>query len=303
MIQPATENIRLKSKQDSHILPRYYACAFFVCCVNFIPSFVRSKHGHSDDPIYYTAILWFCASFVLSLPLLVEFLLDMLAKATHPTVYNHHILDHSMGHGLLIASLFSSAIIVFGFNGTLFSHCFVLACQMLALTAIFGKLQVLGERNWRPLNVFPILLVFTGSQVLLTGSIVECLHDGETQCEVRHDLYIASVVLAVVAFLLHLNVSRSYRQELYKALFTKEGSDFFTTNRFSCLMLVSIVTVYMVVRMGVLYQHLGDFKIDLHELLQSHIVTQNVLASMAAILPGRMIRRMLILMKVRHAMP
>ncbi len=77
---------------------------------------VDSEVEYKEVPLPLT--YWFVSSFILSVPLILEFGLDTIVSFVYP-IYYHSILEHRFGRGLLLTSLGLPAVFLFGiyFNG------------------------------------------------------------------------------------------------------------------------------------------------------------------------------------------
>jgi hypothetical protein len=91
--------------------------------------------------------------------------------------------------------------------------------------------------------------------------------------------------------------AQKYFRELYKFFFTKGGSLFFDTNHTGCMILVLLLTVHYAFRIILMGRSLQYGFLSLNNTLLVRIIQHMFLTAFAAMLPGRMVLRMLMSMK------
>jgi hypothetical protein len=296
MIQPAsTDNAKLTIKANS--LWMYYCLAFLLQFINFIPGIVNKTVDHRHIP--WDALYLFMASTILSIPPLVELALDIAVKAIFK-IQHPQMLEHNFGHAVLLLSLSLPIILVIGalkeVFDPLFANCFIDCCQGIAVTAIYGKLQVFSTGRWTIKMVFIILAVLTLGQVSLNQGVSSCRN--ETDCKIPQGNVAMSIFLTLLCLIFHVIFSRKYLKEFYRLVFTPRGSTFFNTNNITCIILIFIVIIYLALRIVLQCGYLRRHKDSMSKVLIARICVHMFLASVAAILPARMVRSMLITMKV-----
>eukprot|EP01034_Spumella_vulgaris_P027841 gene27841-34622_t len=100
-----------------------------------------------------------------------------------------------------------------------------------------------------------------------------------------------------MCLVLHVSFSRKCLREVYRLIFTTEGTTFFTSNNITCTIMVLIVIVYFSLRIVLQCGYLRRHTDSMSRVLIARICVHMFLASVAAILPARAIRSMLVAMK------
>ena len=285
MIQPASINV-LPQKLTNFALTRYYLIALTLISTNFLP-FILYQLSHKEKefaPSNYL-VYWFLSCCVISIPLILEFSVDTVVSAIYP-IYFHKILEHRFGHALLLLSLSLPVILcTIDFeDDLLFCRCLMGYCEALALTAVFGKLQVFGKNEcWKTWNSLVILALYVAGRLVLTFSNSESQRD-------MHNATIASMVIAIVRMSTTTWFCRVHVHDLLD--FWKETKSQRTINtlKFKYFVLLVILLLYMFVRMCI-----AIYFVVTSPSLEKRIVVQVVLHMCLAVgttvLPGRMVKR------------
>ncbi len=87
----------------------YYFCALLITALNFMPVIVRDGSSADELQVVHqkvpaSLIFWLLSSFVLSVPLVIEFILDVCTAIMYPVHYQN-VLEHRFGHTLLLLAL------------------------------------------------------------------------------------------------------------------------------------------------------------------------------------------------------
>jgi hypothetical protein len=294
-IEPAVaEPHKLARKTRSvvykHLL-MYYTSAIVLALANFIPGIIATKIGiQSPDPTEYVQLAFY-TSFILSLPLILGFGLDFAARVFYPNYYQN-VLEHNIGHVLLITSLAVPGVLALNSSGinAVFGSCLVECCQLVAISAIFGKLQVFSGGHWRLFNTVPMLAMVSAAQILFGNAVIRC--QGEST-----KFIVSSILLLAVCLMLHVFTAQKYFCELHKFFFSREGSRFFDTNHTGCMILVLLLMAYFMFRIIMMCRGLQHGFLSINDTLLTRVITHMFIATFAAMLPGRMVLRMLMAMK------
>lgn len=273
----------------------YYCVAFLLCVVNFIPLMVEVPSSRAKVAANTENFLNVC--YLLSIPLLFEFTLDTIASQFQALSVLKE-LEHRFGHGLLLISLF---LVVFLVPGNFFDQlsAFVVNCvfamlQTLVITGMYGKLLAHGNGHWTVRGSWAVILFFVLSELCTRFGMIY-----HSRSDLSYTLC-ASFALAymVICFLIHWYLRKKF---LAHYLGIKIGSSVPAgpsgIDDIVCFILQGIITVYLLVSICVLCLFLVS-GYDLEKYTNVEILKQLVLALCASILPGRMIRRSFILLRV-----
>ncbi len=281
----------------------YYIVLLVVNLVNFVPGvYSRYSLKLQNQPISNKPLYWMSASAILSVPLIFEFILDTIVSVFYP-VYHHNILEHRFGHSMLLLSLALPAIAVFAAPyqpevDLLFASCLVNCCQALAIFAIYGKLQVFGQGDWNFFNSMGVVLLYLAAQLAINFGIGKC--GNNPTCYIPSLNSTISILFLVVCLVLHVWFSRRFLYDLY-AIFMKKKHEAisFSSNQYTCLVLILILCGYLISKILLAIGNLRNSH-SLQEVLTVHIAVHLALALCAAVLPGRMIRRGMVALKVSN---
>ncbi len=287
----------------SHTMFIYYSIALIVNLTNFVPGVYSRYHlDLLNQPISVKPMYWLSVSCILSIPLIFEFVLDAVVSVLYP-IFNHNILEHRFGHSMLLLSLAMPALIVIGVRyqpeaDLLFASCYVDCCQALAIFAIYGKLQTFGPQEWGFFNSFGIAILFLAAQMSVNFGIGRCGDD--INCQIDENSILISVLFLTVCLILHVWYSRRILYDLYAVFMKKQHESLsFSSNQHTCLVLTLILCGYFSSRILLSLGYLRS-KHSLQDVLSVHIAVHVALALCAAILPGRMIRRGMVALKVSN---
>lgn len=285
--------------KESRVIPTaqsfflYYCVAIILCLLNFLPIVVKDQMVSKACMAKNTENLLNVCYF-LSIPLLIEFILDTVASQFQ-TLNQLNGLEHRIGHGLLLVSMFLAVIIVnVGEVNSFLVNCFFSALQTLVLTAMFGKLQYHSNNHWNKIRCWCILSLFVFSEICTHWGMLYHGHDKQayTICIALSFVFLILCLVAMsalrknfLAYFLHLKLGK------YVPPVPKTADDIV------CLILQAIIMLYLVCSISANGAFLiGSY--DKEGYTNMEIIKQIVLALSAAILPGRMIRRSFLLLKV-----
>ncbi len=275
---------------------------------DMIPFFLATQvklNSLSNPSRDWQTIYYFTTSFVLSLPLLLEFVLDTILSSVYPA-YGRNISEHRLGHFAVLLSLALPLVIVLGninsedqtvFN-PLFDKCFTNACQCLALTGIFGTLQYIDKKNWNLANSSLIVLLFFGSQLSVNLSIEDC--DGPHHCQLNLPAATISVVLIILSMITHTVVSIKQTKQMCRWLFWSETQPVrLTSDQVTSAILSGMVAIYLALRMCLSCSALAHYlEYNLVGATTLTLLTSIIPALIAVLLPNRMIRKDVVALKV-----
>ncbi len=272
----ANKSQRTLRKRIQNINPLFlfYFIGITIMVSNIIPIFTASKSeidSITRSERDWQTVYYFTSSFVLSVPLLIEFTLDFIVLACYP-VYGRNVFEHKFGHFLVLISLTLPLVVVLStissedqlvFN-PLFDKCFVNGCQSLAITGIFGTLQYIDKANWQLTNSLTVILLFFGSQAAVNFAVTDCA--GPNDCHLRVEALVPSLVCAILALLVHMLSSRRYFLALYRVA-VGEGRAHYSTDQYTSSILVTMVALYLSVRLsfaiGIVAESHGEQSYDL----------------------------------------
>lgn len=297
MIQPAYgKSLKYRPSQRSFVI--YYVVAFILSLTNFIPVLsVGPLISHAKVEQNTENFMNVC--YLMSLPLLFEFTLDTIA-AQFQALSVLKDLEHRFGHGLLLFSLF---LVVFLVSGNQMEHtsAFVVNCvfallQSLVITGVYGKLQAHGNGHWSVRSSWLVLLFFVLSEISTRFGMLY-----HSRNALSYTICVSfAFAYMVICLLIHLYFSKKF---LHHFLGIKWGATIppgpAGIDDIVCLILQAILTIYLLVS---IFSN-GYFLLwgyQLNEYTNLEILKQLVLALCASILPGRMIRRSFILLRVRN---
>ncbi len=309
MIQPASSNNvngfinNAVRKSNSSEIKVYYVIAFLLTLVNFAPIFYNHNINNEtnfeheeNEQIPWSLIYWFVSSCVLSIPLILEFSLDTAVSVMYP-IYYHNMLEHRFGQSLLLFSLFIPIILVImvlhaaSDLNLLTCYSLVSFCESLAFTAIFGILQVFGQGEcWKILNSLLVLVVFVLAQQMLMM---------QTTDRLEYSGMIAALTLFLLSLVLVFSFARKNFTELY-GIFSgsQQGAAApINSNKYKCLVLLVLLCVYLTARVWLVIG-LITVDTDLSDVIGAQMALFLMLAVGGAVLPGWMIRRGIVALKV-----
>ncbi len=304
MIHPATlsssfQNISSKNKK----LVIFYTIAVILNVANFIPTINSTINDIESPDIAIDCLIWYQYCFVLSIPMMVEYVLDLLVYFKNPDFYQN-ITDHRFGHGLLLLSMALPLVIVCveppGAHHVdfTFSVCFVEALCALALTAIYGKLQVYSDGAWKARSSLFIISLLLVSQLVLNFAVGDCQTDVDCLNGVSDSEVKGSITFAAAALVAHLICARKEIYHLLSYLCDRCPEATITSNQYTCSILIFSVATYLLVRVILLSVYLAsDYPMNTLEVTQ--IAMHMAFTLSAAVLPGRMINRGMGALKVR----
>ncbi len=274
--------------------------ALVTCALSFLPVMIRNfSDTRIDVQLHYQDIpeslaFLLLSSFVLAIPLVLEFIMDIASAAMYP-IYYGNILEHRFGHILLLLSLVLP-IILFAVIANkneidvLLANCFISFCECLALTALFGKLQIFGLGEcWKSWN---------SSIIVFLVFFVQLLANFQSTVVDRYIARWISFVLGITRILLVVWFGLPHFVEINDVLRRQKRN--VSTNKFQCLMLMTLVFLYMLSRLFVNVYFLSTEAADISQILIVRISLLMLCAVGGAVLPGRMIRRGVVTLKVSH---
>ncbi len=304
MIQPAInsairrETISQKTHNWNSGLILYYIAALSLSVLNFAPVASRSPSAvvHTiDSQILWSWILSCC---ILSIPLFIEFILDTIAAATNP-IYYQHILEHRFGHVLILFSLCLPAVLLgplsreFHFD-PLLCHCVLSFCEALSVSAVFGKLQVFGlGKCWKAWNSLVIFILFVVTQLVLNFE----MNDKSMPNLLARNL---SAAVGFVRLFLLIWFARGHFVELIALLFHKNQRNPVNSNKYRAFAFLGLILLYFLARLIANIYFLSISSSNLERSLINRIAMLMMLSVGSAVIPGRMIRRGVVALKVGH---
>ncbi len=287
--------------------PSYYLLTFILQSANFVPFFyITFGLSLQRRQISLGTLYWFTTSCLLAVPLIFEFALDTVVSAVYSS-YLNNVLEHRFGHSMLLLSLALPAIIVVSDSRNshfdfLFGSCFIDCCQILAVSAIYGKLQVFGKTEWGMKKALTITVLFLGAQLSSNFGIGLCSGEkgnaDNEHCPQQVVGVWLSIAFLVLCLAFHVWFSRSVLHDLYAVCFQKPHESLsITSNQYTCCVLIVILIAYFLARI-LTFVSLLSSACGLEATLNAKIATHIALTLCGAILPGRMIRRGMVALKV-----
>ena len=301
-IHPTVGTAKIVSKAKNQFF--YHFITSVLNYANLLPSIYTSIKNIGSPSMDSTSIGWFAACFVLVIPLVFEYLLDVAVSTAYP-MYYRNIEGSRFGHALILFSLFMPLFVLLGLSNNdhtkranmLFGLCFICLCRSVATSAIFGKLQVFGHGNWNMTNTMLILLTCLGSQLFYNFGYVQC---GETiGCTPQRNYVIISFFFSLTTLFLHIYFSRKTVYVVLCACFRKKDPKAvpLTANEYTCCVLLGIAMFDFTIRMLTMLA-LVFIAGAPSGVLAFQIFMHVFVALMAVVLPGRMIRRGMVALKV-----
>ena len=285
------------SRQSFPTLVLYYVLGFLLALVNFVPLAMKDSANAASlerpSPHVYN-LLSYCAG--LSLPLFFELILDLIFSVFLPALY-----ERRFGHGVLLLSLLFAGIPVVRHSSILFIMCFISFCQCIAACAIYGKLQVYGSR-WKIYMCLPIMALFVVAQISICTGFARCRVDPRGYCRIGPEYLFASFIMYGACFFLQLKFAHKYGIDFWRSY--RRGQKVFANfaaDDYVCLILQLIMALYYFLSFIFLiaaFNKAKSFDYFLSGLVLRHIV----LNMTASILPGRMVRRDLSVLKVSECL-
>jgi hypothetical protein len=290
------------SKNDGlyfkHLLPFYLIAVLFLI-TNFLPIMHNFREENIvDENLSDSTVNWFVACFVIAIPLLFEFLMDALLSLVYP-VYKTTITEHKTGQFTLLLSLFVPFILVvvskYSTVNISAAKCMITFCHGLAVCAIYGQLQVFNPTVWKLWKVLSVFTLYVLSQVLFTFGKIRCNDPAnfESPCP-RYPKYVGlALAFSVLSCGLHLWIARKYLAEL---VFEKLRSAADSDSHF-CIALNAILSVYLFTRAVLMLIVLCSDEAEQYS-FRVKMALLMILVVVTAVVPGRMVRRRLMTVKV-----
>lgn len=296
MIAPAYGR-NIKEHPTQRLYALYYLIAFFLCLANLVPILFAKAH-FSDLSSETVDLLHIC--YLVSIPLLFEFILDSIA-AKFQALSPLKDLEHRFGHGLLLLSLFLVVFVVpfeIENDSVIVVNSVFSLLQTLVIVGVFGKLLAHGNGHWSIVGCWSVVVLFVLSKIFSEFGIFL----GKVSSEF---VFVAlSLVCMILCFLVHIYLGKKlFVQYLacrmgYTAINCESSSGI---DDIVCCILQGIVSLYLLVSIFALAVFLSwRYPVDTYTNVE--ILKQLILALCAAILPGRMIRRSFILLKVSNSL-
>eukprot|EP01038_Epipyxis_sp_PR26KG_P011756 gene11756-15730_t len=233
-------------------------------------------------------------TFGISIPLIIEYYLDSFMRWLDADSAAHKVEEHRFGHGLIILTSFFTSFILL-FNSQYFSvesyHRIISIGLSIAVCGVMGKLQVFMKQYWKLENSLVIVVLFAVSQTLISAS----------------ESPLMSIIPSILFSLLCLVKYSEGCLLLMKQKFcTWENlKDVLQSNDYAAFMLsfglVGLLLSQVIFRVIVLCNlHIvSSFQVTT---VGIDIVTSTIFMIMVAVLPGRVIRRSLLLLKREMAL-
>ncbi len=164
------------------------------------------------------------------------------------------------------------------------------------MTAVFGKLQVFDQRKyWKTWNSLLIVMLFVATQLLMNFQVQQKVTAGQS-VEIRSAV---AYSLSVTRLLLIVWFGRMQYKDLWMHLTKRKNGAPMPNDKYKSMVLLVLVTVYTLVRVLTRSYYMGDHKaLKGDAVIIVRMVMLMFLALGGAVLPGRMIRKGLIAMKV-----
>ena len=279
----------------------YYFCAFAISASNFGPLLVKSHSENLAPPermIYYLIVCY-----ILSLPLLFEFTVDMVISLI--TFSFNKMSEPRVGYLLVLISLFLPIVVVSGpIEGASSSHnivtlnCFVSFLQSLVIIGQYDKLQFRTKGHWTVVGCLSVIVFYVASQVLLNLGVVYDHNEDDVPFASRPKYFqictSISLVCGVLSFCLHYYLKKNY---FYSLWVDPSSMDHWRTDDYVAMVLQFIAAVYFCMNVIVCALFMFNGK-DFHHYTNVGILTHIILGLCTAILPGRVVRNNFILLKV-----
>ncbi len=209
-------------------------------------------------------------------------------------IYYQNIVDHRFGHGLLLFALVLPIILFFVVSteqtfDVLVSNCFLSFCECLALTSLFGKLQVFGHHEcWKIWNSLLVIILLFLAQLLVNFQLACISPERARQI---------AVALGVVRVLMVIWFGSPHFAEIYESLKVHTARKL-DTSKYQCLMLQVLVFAYLLARVLVNAYFSITTPPSVAQVINVRISLLMLCAVGGAVLPGRMVRRGVISLKV-----
>ncbi len=297
MIQPTDTNQLQNRNLMTNKLTIYYIIALSLSALNFAPIINRDINSawnsyYQKEKIPKSLSYWFLSSFVLSIPLILEFILDTFASKMHSTYYLN-VLDHRFGQALLLFSLSLPVVLLFDIpsdHDTLLCRCLLSFCESLAISAIFGKLQVFSQgRCWKAWNSCLVITLFLVAQVSLNF---------ESEEMSSFSGLLISFMLAMARLMLVLWFAREHLTEMLSLLRNRKFHATVTANKYKSFVLLVLMFVYLIARLLLLVYFMFTSGPDLEQTVVVRLSLLIIISVGGCVLPGRMFRRGVVVLKV-----
>ncbi len=298
MIQPAAidaNQATLRTWKSSIVM--FYVIAFSLSILNFLPIILRPSDSaiHAiNSPILFHWILSCC---VLAIPLILEFILDIVAATLNP-IYYQNVLEHRFGHLLLLFSLSLPVVLLGAISheaqfDAMFCRCLLSFCEAVSVSAVFGMLQVFGLGEcWKAWNSLLILALFLVTQLVFNFIW--------TSGSARLFALSLSIATGVVRLALIIWFARAHFREMFTFMLQKNQSSHLTNNKYRCFAFVTLIFLYFFARLIVNIYFLSTSPANLVQTIVNRLILLMILAVGGAVIPGRMFRRGVVALKVEQ---
>lgn len=297
MIQPSSIWGASDVAKSFKALLCYYVTASAVAALNFLPLFYQPESPQQIVLPRTTYLLVACS--MLSAPLLLEYVVDVVIWFASTASVKQS--EPRLGNFIMLLSLFLPVAITKGtlenvscpYNA-LFVNCFVSFLQSLILVALYRKLQ---DRHWTSTGSLICITFYVGSQL---GSSFAIVYNVDEKSEygssstVSLALYFAFGALCAAC---HRVWCKQYVVEYLLAYWRSKPPPAWDTNDYVFIALQFITSLYFIVNFLTSMVFLIN-RYDSQYFINTDIITHIVLGMMACILPGRMVRKNLIVLNV-----
>lgn len=280
----------------------YYLVCLIMAGANFLPLLVDTPLRSRTPPqrtIYYLIIC-----FILSLPLMFEFFLDVVVSQLSTSAKK--LSEPKAGYFMIVLALFLPVCTISGpiedarsHCGVLFINCFISFLLSLIVVGLYDKLQFRTKGHWQLLGCLSTVFFFIASQVLLNlGVAFGPVEDEDYKFHLKTPRVRWCLGMAfasgIAAFLLTSFFSKRYIISMWKkASLSVLGS----IDDYVAVVLQCIASVYFIVNSTTILVYLVD-RWDFDHYLNVFVISLIVLGLCAAILPGRVVRKKFMLLNV-----
>jgi hypothetical protein len=263
--------------------------------INFLP-LLRNPEKESNGINYIDQeIVWYYAlMFVISLPFFLEFVLDRF-MGLFVSNYDTNTNQQTVVTALLIVSMMLSGVIIIMFNDRdvsfRFAQTFTAFCQTLAICAICYQTVI---KYTNSIVHFVVILVtlgaYTLSQVTLTESTMECNGSGipgNHMCNGNLNVALAMSTIGLIAYLY-----LTWRTWTPKEVIRGDTHSLYAARAMNILVSIYMFLRIIVLIIGVHSQASGE------RVLVFKLISHVILCSCGILLPGRVVRGTVLLLKV-----
>jgi len=296
MIHPSDSSLSLTTTSNKH--DKYYIMASLLGVLNFIPVFEPDRGGAAEVGLSVPGLLWLFAGCCVSVPLLLEFAIDMYSMTSSPSQAVHWEDGDHLGPLLMLLSLLLPVITLAAhlqgddfLASTLSGNSLFSFCQAVALVGMLGLLRLQDTARWNFVTVVPVFALFLSSQV--SGGVgLRACEDirSDDSCFQATD-YVVSAALNGLCVLLFAFVARKQLMSWTACL---RGS----ASPQDSTMVASIVFLYLLLRSLVLLCLVGG-AMSFDTYYESQVGAHILLVLAAVVLPGRTTKGGLAALKVR----